>query len=294
MAEFIRDVKRVHFVVVNYNNSQFSIDFLKSLRSVLVTETFEIGIAVVIDNNSCSLEREVLNSFIEGCCEEGAVNLIQSDENIGYFPAINVGIEFLEERKNPSDIIAVGNNDLLVDKEFLISLESVRDKVRDLPVIVPNLIDLNNNKQNPHLVKPIGKFRSLIHELYYTNYFFARVITTLVRLLKKQRKILDYDEGFIEEGYGAFYILTPLFFKYFPKLFAPTFLMYEESALTYQLKSIGFRVYYIPSIRVIHLEHSSFSLYPSKFAWNCGSASHKVMKSIDLEFLKFRNTNGLN
>ena len=88
------------------------------------------------------------------------------------------------------------------------------------------------------------------------------------------KKITDRDdeEQFevaqtIYQGYGACYILGPLFFENFDLLWAPTFLMGEKNFfLSKQLEKKGMKVYYEPSIKVNHHDHATMSKLPSKKA----------------------------
>ena len=82
----------------------------------------------------------------------------------------------------------------------------------------------------------------------------------------------------IYQGYGACYILGPLFFKYFDQLWAPSFLMGEEFFLSKQLERINMKVYYEPVIKVYHQEHASVKNVPKKKMWEFSREAHKIYR----------------
>ena len=85
----------------------------------------------------------------------------------------------------------------------------------------------------------------------------------------------------IYQGYGACYILTPVFFQNFRELWSPTFLMYEEYFLSMQLAEKGFKTYYEPTIKVVHHWHASTSQLPGRYRWElCRDAHREYRKHI--------------
>jgi GT2 family glycosyltransferase len=61
-------------------------------------------------------------------------------------------------------------------------------------------------------------------------------------------------------------------------LWAPTFLMYEEFFLSKQLADKGYKIFYEPSIKVIHLTHATTNNLPSKTKWLIARDSHKIYR----------------
>ena len=91
----------------------------------------------------------------------------------------------------------------------------------------------------------------------------------------------------VYQGYGAMYILGPLFFENFEKLWAPTFLMYEEFFLSKQLSDKGFKIYYEPSIKLTHLMHASTDMLPSRQKWEFSRTSHNMYRKFVSTFKPF-------
>ena len=86
------------------------------------------------------------------------------------------------------------------------------------------------------------------------------------------------NAGVINQGYGALYILGPLFFKDFKNLWAPSFMYYEEFFLSKQLSDKGLKIFYEPSIKVFHDCHSTTKNVSPKKKWNIAKQSHKIYR----------------
>lgn len=267
---------KIGFVFTNYNNSKFTRD---AVKSITLNEFFFESYVIVVDNRSDDKEVEILKEIIT---DYPHIHVIFNNENLGYFKGLNTGIRYL--RDNYKDIchIIIGNNDLIFPPEFIKSI-IVNEKVfESYPVISPDLVTLDGIHQNPHVIKKISRFRELVYDLYHSSYLLARFITLLAKKTKSNTDRNDEREfrvaQTIWQGYGACYILGPLFFKYFDELWAPTFLMGEEFFLSRQIENEKMKVFYDPHIVVIHQEHASLSKIPKKKLWQFSRESHRIYR----------------
>jgi GT2 family glycosyltransferase len=267
---------KIGFVFTNYNNSHFTRD---AVQSILINDNPKESAVIIVDNKSNDTEIELLREIK---LDFPDINLILNDENLGYFKGLNKGIRYIRDNIKSIDHIVVGNNDLIFPSDFNDILSENRDIFEIYPVISPDLITLDGVHQNPHVIKEISRFRELIYDIYHSSFFMAQVITMLA---KKSKKITDRkdEEQFnvaqiIYQGYGACYILGPLFFKYFDQLWSPSFLMGEEFFLSKQLESINKKVYYEPGIKVCHQEHASVRNIPKKTMWQFSREAHKIYR----------------
>ena len=156
---------------------------------------------------------------------------------------------------------------------------------KDFPVISPDLVTLDGVHQNPHVINKISKRREIIYDLYYSNYFLS-ILIGFAAIISKRFTGRSDNKQFeiartIEQGYGACYILGPLFFEHFSLLFAPTFLMGEEFFLSKQLEKKGFKVFYEPKIKVNHHDHATMGKLPSRKLWKISSDSHKIYRKMN-------------
>ena len=266
---------KIGFVCTNYNNTAYT---REAVCSLLGQSKYQYSI-VVVDNNS---DVESVRALKELADEFQEVELVLNNDNVGYFKGLNIGIRYLRSRYPEIDLMVIGNNDLVFPADFSDSIRGNSSIFEKHAVVSPDIVTLDGVHQNPHVISRIGKFRELIYDLYYMNYYLAIAI----------RKIAELTRGFtdrpdethhdvaqeIYQGHGACYVLGPVFFRYFEELWAPSFLMHEEYFLSKQLSDKGLRVYYEPSIKVLHHCHAAMDKIPSKRVWQAARDAHKLYR----------------
>jgi GT2 family glycosyltransferase len=251
-------MKRIAFIAVNYNNSGFTLEYANSILSI-DRNGWQADI-LIVDNASdtddfTSLEKNL--SLVDG------VTLIRSTSNLGYFGGLNLGLEKLE--KENYNYILIGNNDLTFEKTFLSELNHIH-LTSDILVLAPDVVTVNGFHQNPLCAERMSMFRKWGLRLYYTNYYYGRFTYHVVQFLKKQikpnRKLMESRTIYM--GIGAAYILTPEFFKHFPKLWDDVFLWSEEALLAGQIDSVKGKMLYCPGLIIHHAENTSVKKIPSR------------------------------
>ena len=271
---------KIGFVFTNFNNADFTINAIKSLQ-----ENIENYMIIVVDNFSDTIDKEKLRSLEK---EIKYVKIIFNDSNVGYFKGLNIGINYLRQYETQINCMVVGNNDVLFPNDFYQSIMQNVNLFSKYPVISPDIVTNDGFHQNPHVIEKISKIREFIYDLYHSSYFIAKLIIKLAKISKKYTSRGDEKQYQIAQeifqGYGACYILTPLFFKNFKHLDSPTFLMYEEYFLTLQLQNKGFKVYYEPSISIKHIMHATTNKLPGKLKWKFSRDSHKLHRKTNKIF----------
>jgi len=266
---------RIGYVCTNYNNSLLTSDAASSL---IRCAGDECGI-VVVDNHSNHENVEILKRFSS---RHGQVELILSQENVGYFNGLNIGIRHLRRTQPSLEFVVIGNNDLLFPEDFLQRVQASASIFERYAVVSPDIITLDGFHQNPHVISRISPTRELIYDLYYSNYYLALIIA---RIAKLTRAFTDRpDETFhdvpqeIYQGYGACYLLGPLFFQHFEELWAPTFMLHEEYFLSKQLQDKGMTVFYEPGIKLLHRCRGATGNLGSRTVWKMGRNAQKVYR----------------
>ncbi len=279
----IKSNLKIGFVFVNYNNSLITRNLISSLKTQDLQSKQSI---VIVDNLSDKNNIEVLRQID---VDNDNVVVIYSNENLGYFRALNCGLAYLKNNLKDVEIFVIGNNDLFFPNDFLSNVSSNLELLDLYPVISPNIVTSNGEYQNPHVIRKISFIRELVYDLYYLNRYLAYMILKLSKMTKKVSDRSDESQHeiaqLIYQGHGSCYILGPLFFENFDDLFAPTFLFGEEFFLSYQLNSKGFQVYYEPKIKIIHECHSTISKMPSEKMWRIGKVAHKEYR----KYIKMSN-----
>lgn len=267
---------KIGFVFTNYNNSDYT---RVAVQSIINNDYLNETEIIIVDNKSEEYDLTLLKIIKK---DFPKIDIIFNDENIGYFKGLNVGIEYLTKKTPDVEIIIIGNNDLVFPSEFINSLKENKSLFDNHAVISPDIITLDGKHQNPHSIKGASKIREIIYDLYYTNYNLALLILYIAKKTERftdRKDEMSYDKAqIIYQGYGACYIIGPLFFKHFDKLWAPTFLMGEEYFLSEQLAKKHLHIYYEPKIKVDHHDHATISKLPSKEFWKISKQSHKLLR----------------
>lgn len=264
------------YICTNYNNSKYTISAINSLLNERNIRNTEI---VVVDNCSDNENIELLKAIEQQCAN---VHIIFNNENMGYFKGLNCGIHYLRQSNKNIEYIVIGNNDLIFPENFYESMISNKATLQQHAVVSPNITTLDGVHQNPHVISSISKIREIIYDIYYSNYYIARIINKVAKITKKYTDRKDEEQHEvaqdIHQGHGSCYILGPLFFQNFDELWAPTFLMGEEFFLSVQLMEKGMRVYYEPSIKVMHHCNVSVGKMPRKHVWQLSRDAHKLYR----------------
>lgn len=262
---------KIAFICVNYNNASISISYIENVQKVKSNNSVKI---IIVDNSSEEDDYEILNTYIENL-QDDTVSLIRSKQNLGYFNGLNIGIkQALNEGFNEYQI--VGNNDIEFFSNFLEVLSKITLKENDM-ILSPDVITSEGIHENPHVVEKISFFRWLKHEIYFSNYYIAWLIT-LFYSAERKPKLFDPQRKYIHMGIGALYVLTPNFFLKFSELWDKVFLYGEEAILSGQILSVDGKILYEPSLRCYHNESATTSKLTSKSKYNITRKSYKIYK----------------
>lgn len=260
------------YVCTNYNNSALTVG---AVASLLKNSGHNIKV-VVVDNASRSEEVAILRAL---SADHPAVHVIANPSNVGYFAGLNLGLEAARRLHPGIRWVVAGNNDLAFPEDFCDRVERAQAGFLAHSVISPDIVTLDGEHQNPHVISRISPAREALYDLYYSNYYLGRVIHRLAKMFPKATRRGDEDEWQtsrpIYQGHGSCYLLTPRFFDKYGTLWAPTFMMAEEVFLSLQLKKGGEQVYYSPAIRVTHHWHGSLQSVPSRHRWNMARDAHR-------------------
>ena len=273
-------MKNIACLFVNYNNSLLTIKCIASLLDS-ANDSLLINI-VIIDNFSSQEEKNILIEYCQNRSpKDNIVDIIFLEKNIGYLPAIShayiSNINYIEK----SDYVIIGNNDLVFDKDFLSVLQH---KVfnDDIYVVSPDIINCDNNHQNPQILYRYTGLQLLYLDLYHSSYIMACLISVVGKFIKfrgSQKSKEGYKNSqYISIGYGACYILTRHYIINIGFIPSYLFLMNEENALTDAVLNSNGRIYYDADLIVHHMEHTSINLTPKRKMYRIAQESYKISK----------------
>jgi GT2 family glycosyltransferase len=272
-------MKKIALICVNYNNSNYTKLLVNSVESNKFDNNNLNCLEIyVVDNSDTVLEREKLILELGGCKN---VLILYPQENVGYFHGINFALKNLALKT--FDFIIIGNNDLVYSESFLSHLISSKYPL-DCMVLCPNLVTKAGQHQNPHHTHKFSKLQIMLFDLYFTNYFFA-VILSKVNSLRKmfdKRALCVIPDKVIEiyQGVGACYVLMPSFFCDNSELYFPGFLYGEEACLSHQVNNSGGKLYFDPGLLVTHDESATLSKLPSRKTYQFGRESYWKFREI--------------
>ena len=267
----------VCYILVNYKNSVLSRVLVDSLLNGVLAD---LDAVILVDNSVSEDEKSRLEHIR---LLDSRIFTIFNTSNIGYFPALNIGIDYAKSLGNSFDFFVVGNNDLVFPPTFRDDLNSCAALINKVPVIAPRICSPSGEDQNPHVRNRNGVLKEFVYDLFYWNFTISRLMMAFSKCFarfKGNGVRTDLKEGSIHQGYGACYILTRCFFKHFPALLAPSFLMHEEAFLAFQLSQKGFETYFYPSVWVEHRHHGSTGKIKDKLLWQFGKQSHREFRNL--------------
>lgn len=279
---------KLAYVCTNYNNSHFTVDAVRSLVAS-TGDRHEVRV-VVVDNMSTQEQRATLRAL---AAEFPYVDLVLNDNNVGYFPGLNCGIRHIRSRYPDFQHLVIGNNDLVFAPKFCTQMEENLSLLDSYAVVSPDIVTLDGEHQNPHVIRTISYMRELVYDLYYSNYRLAQAILWLARISKgftDRTDELEYKNAqHIYQGHGSCYLIGPKFFRHFEELWAPTFLMGEEYFLSKQLADKNMSVYYTPTVQITHCCHGSLQSIPSRKVWELGKDAHKKYRICTPKYNSLQN-----
>lgn len=236
----------ISIILVNFNNSNHTIDCLKSLQNQKF-ENFEI---ILVENNSKIKEKikifdimksnQLKRSFMK------KIKIIHSKQNLGYAGGNNLGIQ-----KSKGDLILLLNSDTFHDSDFLDSMYIFFQKYKNIHITQPRICYFS---EKDTIWQDGGKINVFSFNLFNP-----------VNSLKKEKDCskkpfkIDYAIG------CALFIRREIFKKI--KLLDVTYFMYgEESDLCYRAKIRGYNnIYCNPKIKIYHNCERGFSISFKKY-----------------------------
>lgn len=260
------------YICTNYNNSHFTVT---AVRSLLANTKHHVAI-VVVDNASTAVEQKILADLEK---EFSQVEVIFSPSNVGYFCGLNLGIDRLRQTQPDIEWMVIGNNDLEFAADFADRMQANVGRWVKHCVVSPDVMTVDGEHQNPHVISGISKIREIFYDLYYSNYQFGLLIQKFAMRFRGLSDRTDEQQWQnaqpIYQGHGSCYLIGPRFFELFERLWAPTFMMSEEYFLAKQLNDVGERVYYDPAVQVIHHWHASLATLPNRRRWELARDAHR-------------------
>ena len=236
-------------------------DLTSVLYSSITKQTQNnIEVHFVVLENSRKIGREKY-SYLCDSSDRNISSELHFLENDGYFGTAS---NYLKNTNfDHFSWVIVCNNDLTLDVDFLSTLENQQANIAEKLLVCPGIIE-NGRNINPLSRAVYPNVKRNFWDFYYKHYFFAfcyefiRIPISKLKFLVRSAFTNDSEiEGDIYLGYGAMFLISPLFINKMGGLPVKTFLYQEESVICGYARSFGNWPYFLPALRVHHESHST-------------------------------------
>ena len=209
--------KDITLIIVSYKSEKLIIQNLQILKKFPT---------IIINNSKTNEFNTLINDFKN-------IELILSDENLGYGKANNLGVN-----KSKTPYVLIVNPDILLDEQLINTLYSTFINYNDdIGVVGPALYDLNMKRRTNGSISHIKKIR-------------GRKLYNSINNIPEGNMCCDFLVGCCLFMKRDFFIELGGFDKDF-------FMYFEDNDLCDRIIKNGKTVVEVPSAKVIHLENSS-------------------------------------
>lgn len=230
--------KLVSIIIVNYNTASLIEDCIQSIVKYTKNVNYEI---IVVDNNSHGDNIQILKKINQ------ISKLILLDVNLGFGGANNKGVEQASGKflffLNPDTLLC--NNAIKILVDFLTAHSQCGACGGNLYNVHMTLIH-SHNKRFPGVIDELDQAlkRSLSYLLDKGNTLFNTTIHPL-------------EVAFIT---GADLMIPKHIFTQVDGFDPKFFMYYEDTQLQYKIRKLGYKIFNVPTAKIIHLEGQSFKL----------------------------------
>jgi len=252
------------FVVLVYRN----IDVLRQFFSTL---TLSCGYRVIVVNSFFNQETE---DACRALSDEYDADFI-SVPNKGFGAGNNRGCSYVMDHYRYRFLILSNSDVIIRDISCLMQMEE------QMAVYAADVRMENGHRQNPHLPFKVGLYLKLLdlsykwksNVLMNVAFAFNRVLRELVLAWTKMNggriiRIFSAHGSFIVMTYQASQVLNPIFHE-------GMFLYNEELYLAHRCRMLRIPVYYVPRLKIIHMEGASSTKQSN--AWKNHEESYRVL-----------------
>jgi GT2 family glycosyltransferase len=217
----------VSIITINYNNTEDTIEFLKSIYASSFKD-FEV---IMVDNSSVSFDPTQISD------EYPEVKIIESDENLGFAGGNNLGLEMAK-----GEYIFFVNNDTIIDVKCLDTLVNTAFSLKGFGAISPKF-----------------HYYHTTNLIEYAGCPPINILTARTNIIGS-RKIDDGGyKGLIETSYahGGGMLIPRFVIDSVGKMRDDYFLYYEELDWCERMKQAGLKIYCQRDAIIYHKESAS-------------------------------------
>jgi len=249
----------LYLITINYNNSHYTIDLLKSLSHIKTS--FRL---ILVDNASVTEDFNRLSTFIKQGIDSSKYTddssrflndsskqflLVRENMNLGFSAGNNAGIRIAQEQVD-FEAVALLNNDTEVDPFFLDEIQKFRNQNEFADLIGCRIFYAN---QRDVLLYDGGT--------YYKHSCRAKHLHMNMKLAEFKSSNLPRPTGFIT---GCFMYISKNSINKIGLLDENLFMYNEDLEYCIRAHKMGLKLYYVPTAVIYHKItsiSSPFSIY---------------------------------
>ena len=233
------DKIKISIIIVNFNTTEHIIKCLESTYDMTSGFDFEI---IIVDNNSTDRSIEKINDKFP------QVQLILRNINDGFGCGCNVGA-----KNSKGKYLAFVNPDTFIKDNVLLELFNFMEQNPDVGICSGSFYDYDG----------IIRASYSIYPNLYTEFLDAIGRGTNKRLMKYMeneniKKNIHFE---VEWLMGAYMFFRKKCFGKINGFDKDFFLYLEDAEIQYRIKKAGYKIVYIPYIKIYHFNNSSVQSY---------------------------------
>jgi GT2 family glycosyltransferase len=237
-------MKKIAIITVNYNTSEDTIEMLHSLKHV---KTPDIALTIIVVDNGSTESFKIPDSL-----KSETITVIRSEDNTGFSGGNNIGIK--AALKQDIDYVLLVNNDTLMDPDLVINLLKVMESKSDIGVTTPKIYFAKGHEfhKDRYTKEELGKV-----------IWFAGGDTDWANVTSVHRGMDEVDHGQYDTvektdfATGCCMFIKRSVLEKVGLFDDRYFLYYEDADLTERIKRAGYKIYYVPTAILVHVNAAS-------------------------------------
>lgn len=225
-----KDDPSVYIILLNWNNSDETLECLESLRR-LMYPNYRV---IIVDNGSKDNSLVELNAFKDNSIFP--ITILENSNNLGFAGGNNTGINYALE--DGADYVLILNNDTQVDQHFLSKLMKEMLIHKDAGIVSPAIYF----SEKPRLLWFGGESKICWRKMdkLITSDFYMKPMPQYVPTIKTNfvtgacmlirsdilEKVIGFDDRF--------------------------FLYFEDADLSFRIQKEGYELYWVPEAKIWH------------------------------------------
>lgn len=227
------------FALVHYRNSAAIAGAIARLRALRIPDGWAVHI-LVADNS--------------GDIQAGIEATVVSDgHNHGYLGGAAMALNHWQSRHGVPEWFVILNPDAALKTGALVALASasIGD---DVAIVAPDVLLGGSSPQNPFLLERPSRARMRFYTIAFRSALLTRALDRLLDLKRRRARRATRPAGPapIYAAHGSAVFINARFFARGGTLAYRSFMFGEEIHLAEQVRRLGLRVLYLPSVEVIH------------------------------------------